>query len=46
MAHGADFELIRQAAQGEVVHNDDTSMRVLRLARELSDERTGVFAHR
>src|ERR1700694_831163 len=36
-------ELIRQAAQGEVVHNDDTSMRVLRLARELSDERTGVF---
>lgn len=30
-------ELIRQAAQGEVVHNDDTSMRVLRLAREASD---------
>jgi transposase len=36
-------ELVRQAAQGEVVHNDDTSMRVLRLAREPSDERTGVF---
>jgi transposase len=36
-------ELIRQAAQGEVVHNDDTSMRVLRLARGSSDERTGVF---
>jgi transposase len=36
-------ELIRQAAQGEVVHNDDTSMRVLRLAREPSDKRTGVF---
>ena len=36
-------ELIRQAAQGEVVYNDDTSMRVLRLARESSDERTGVF---
>ncbi|HST13032.1 MAG TPA: IS66 family transposase [Terriglobales bacterium] len=36
-------ELIRQAAQGQVVHNDDTSMRVLRLAREPSDERTGVF---
>jgi transposase len=36
-------ELIRQAAQGEVLHNDDTSMRVLRLAREPSDERTGVF---
>jgi transposase len=35
--------LIRQAAQGEVVHNDDTRMRVLRLAREPSDPRTGVF---
>jgi transposase len=36
-------ELIRQAAQGEVLHNDDTSMRVLRLPREPSDKRTGVF---
>ena len=27
-------ELLRQAAQGEVLHNDDTGMRVLRLARE------------
>ena len=36
-------ELLRQAAQGEVLHNDDTSMRVLKLAREPSDERTGVF---
>jgi transposase len=36
-------ELIRQAAQGEIVHNDDTSMRVLRLQREASDQRTGVF---
>ena len=36
-------ELIRQAAQGEVLHNDDTTMRVLRLAREPSDDRTGVF---
>jgi transposase len=36
-------ELIRQAAQGEVFHNDDTSMRVLRLARESSDQRTGIF---
>ena len=26
-------ELIRQAAQGEVLHNDDTSMRVLKLKR-------------
>ncbi len=36
-------ELIRQAAQGEVVHNDDTSMCVLRLERDPKDERTGVF---
>jgi transposase len=36
-------ELIRQAAQGEVVHNDDTSMRVLMLKRDPSDDRTGVF---
>ena len=36
-------ELIRQAAQGEVLHNDDTSMRVLKLKREPGDERTGVF---
>jgi transposase len=30
-------ELLRQAAQGEVLHNDDTGMRVQRLAREPSD---------
>ncbi len=36
-------ELIRQAAQGEVIYNDDTRMRVLHLAREPSDTRTGVF---
>jgi transposase len=36
-------ELIRQAAQSEVVHNDDTSMKVLKLEREPGDERTGVF---
>ena len=38
-------ELIRQAARGEVAHNDDTSMRVLSLDRDadLSAERTGVF---
>ena len=39
----AHEELIRQAAESEVLHNDDTSMRVLRLEREASDERTGVF---
>jgi transposase len=38
-------ELIRQAAQGEVAHNDDTSMRVLSLDRDadIAPERTGVF---
>ena len=36
-------ELLRQAAQGEVLHNDDTSMRVLRLPRPPADPRTGVF---
>jgi hypothetical protein len=36
-------QLIWQAAQGEVLHNDDTGMRILRLAREPSDKRTGVF---
>ncbi len=48
-------ELIRQAAQGEVFHNDDTKMKILSLARESasprgspeeeasSRERRGVF---
>ncbi len=36
-------ECIRQAAQGEVMHNDDTSMRVLKMEREPGDDRTGVF---
>ena len=42
-------ELVRRAAQGEVVHNDDTSMRVLSLDRDaacnagIAAERTGVF---
>ena len=36
-------ELIRQAAQGDVLHNDDTGMRMLQLAREPGDERTGIF---
>jgi hypothetical protein len=35
-------EFIRQAAQGGVMHNDDTSMRVLKLVRA-DDKRTGVF---
>jgi len=36
-------ELIRQAAQGRVLHNDDTSMRILRLIRDPGDKRTGTF---
>jgi transposase len=47
-------ELIRQAAQGEVLHNDDTSMTVLSLTgggpdpagpgeHDISPDRTGVF---
>jgi hypothetical protein len=37
-------ELVRQAAQWELVHNDDTSMRVLSMDRDdVSAERTGVF---
>jgi transposase len=45
-------ELIRQAAQGTVLHNDDTTMRILKLTREqraaalgqdVADKRTGVF---
>ena len=45
-------ELVRQAAQGEVLFNDDTTMKVLELtgeqraaaaADEGADERTGVF---
>lgn len=35
--------LIWQGAQGEVLHNDDTGMRILQLAREPSDKRKGVF---
>lgn len=37
-------ELVRQAAQGTVVHNDDTTMKVLSLPRpEDEDGRTGTF---
>lgn len=32
-------ELIRQAAQGEIIHNDDTSMRVLSHMKAIEDER-------
>jgi hypothetical protein len=36
-------ELMRQAARGEVLHNDDTAMKVLKLEREPGEKRTGVF---
>ena len=37
-------ELIRQAAQGEVLHNDDTSMKILGIERpEDKSTRTGIF---
>jgi len=36
-------ELIRQAAQGSVVHNDDTGVRILKLVRNTDDGRTGTF---
>ena len=36
-------ELTRQAAQGELFHNDDTGVRILKLERPAGDERTGVF---
>jgi len=36
-------ELILQAAQGSVVHNDDTGMRILKLVRNAGDGRTGTF---
>jgi len=39
----AHQELIWQAAQGEIFHNDDTSMKVLKLKRPEGDTRTGVF---
>jgi len=40
-------ELARQAAQGDILHNDDTTMKILSLMEEnknkTSDERTGIF---
>lgn len=44
--HPAFRELIRQAAQGEVIHNDDTTMKILSLIKENDkdeSERKGMF---
>lgn len=39
----AHEELIRQAAQGRVLYNDDTAVRILSLQRETAADRTGMF---
>ncbi len=36
-------EMIQQGAQGEIVYNDDTSMKIVCFVREVSDQRTGLF---
>jgi len=43
--HPAYRELIRQAAQGNVIHNDDTPMKILELVKEINEKssRTGMF---
>ena len=46
MIHPVYPELARQAARGEILHNDDTGMRVLSLAKRLAGEnakRKGIF---
>ena len=40
-AHPAYKELIRQAAQGKIIHNDDTTMKILAHVNE--GERKGTF---
>jgi len=39
----AHQELIQQAAQGEIFHNDDTGAKILKLERPKEDKRTGIF---
>lgn len=36
-------EMHNQAAQGDVLHNDDTSMKILKMERPPEDTRTGIF---
>ncbi len=47
LIHAVFRELIRQAAQGIILHNDDTPMKILSLVQEnknrTADERTGMF---
>lgn len=37
-------EMMRQAAQAQVVHTDDTSMKILKVERNPNDPRTGLFS--
>lgn len=39
----AHEELTRQAAQGHVIHNDDTTMKILALLNNDDDSRSGIF---
>lgn len=43
--HPAYCELVRQAAQGNLLHNDDTPAKILELAKEMTEKsaRTGMF---
>ena len=47
LIHPVFRELARQAAQGDVIHNDDTTMKILSLIEEnkdkTTDDRTGIF---
>lgn len=36
-------ELMRQAAQGDVIYNDDTTMKILTLMQEQDPQRKGIF---
>jgi transposase len=44
--HPVFIELAHQAAQGQIVHNDDTTIKILSLMKEIQEEqreRTGIF---
>lgn len=47
LIHPVFNELVRQAAQGDILHNDDTTMKILSLIKEnqdkTADDRTGMF---
>jgi transposase len=41
--HPVHTELMRQAAHGDIIHNDDTTMKILELLNKEEDERKGTF---